>query len=305
MATGNPTSETKEASHEITLYAEPIGHVGNIPITNSLLTSWVAVLIIIILALLVRKSLKSVPGKLQNLFEIVIEGALDLTDQVTGNRKLSLKIFPIGLSVFFFVLINNWLGLLPGFGSIGKIVVEHGEEIFVPIFRGGTADVNTTLALSVLSVVGSLIFGIVSIGAWKVFNKYINLKVLSETVTKVRKDPTILIVAPITFFVGILELIGEVAKIASLAFRLFGNVFAGEVLLASMAAIFAYGVPIPFMFLEVLVGVIQALIFAMLTVVYYTIATHDHDEHEHHEEGIESGSELVEEQIIENKAQTA
>jgi F-type H+-transporting ATPase subunit a len=108
---------------------------------------------------------------------------------------------------------------------------------------------------------------------------------LSHIFTKIKKNPTIIIVAPIHFFVGVLELIGEMAKIASLSFRLFGNVFAGEVLLLSMSLILGYILPIPFMFLEVMVGVIQAVIFSMLTIVYFTIAATDHDAHddEHHE----------------------
>jgi len=106
---------------------------------------------------------------------------------------------------------------------------------------------------------------------------------LGEIFTKIRQEPTVVIVAPITFFVGLIEIIGEFAKVASLSFRLFGNVFAGEVLLASMAALVAYIVPIPFLFLEILVGVIQALIFSMLLVVYFTISATDHDAHENHE----------------------
>jgi F-type H+-transporting ATPase subunit a len=133
-----------------------------------------------------------------------------------------------------------------------------------------------------MAVIGANIFGIISIGVWKTFNKYVNLKSLGSMVTKVRKEPTVLVVAPVTFFVGVLELIGEFAKIASLSFRLFGNVFAGEVLLLSMSALLAYGLPIPFLFLEIFVGVIQAFIFAILVLVYFTIASQDHDEHEEH-----------------------
>ena len=150
--------------------------------------------------------------------------------------------------------------------------------------RGSTADINTTIALAVMAVIGANIFGILSIGIWKTFNKYVNLKALGGIFTKIRKEPTVIIVAPITFFVGIIEIISEFAKVASLSFRLFGNVFAGEVLLASMAALVAYVEPIPFLFLEILVGVIQALIFSILLVVYFTISATDHDEHEAHEE---------------------
>lgn len=271
-----------EIVHESTLFAEPLAHIGAFPITNSLVTAWGALVIIIILSISLRLKLKEVPGKLQNIFEIIVEGALKLSDQVTNDRRLTLKIFPLAISIFFFVLINNWLGILPGGGSIGQVVNEHGENILVPFLRGGTADINTTLALAIIAVVGANIFGVVTIGGWKMFNKYVNLKVLGQIFSKVRHDPTVLIVAPITFFVGVLEIIGEFAKIASLSFRLFGNVFAGEVLLASMAALVAYAVPVPFLFLEILVGVIQALIFSMLTLVYFTISAQDHSEEDHH-----------------------
>ena len=261
----------------ITLFAEPIIHLNNFTITNSLLSSWLAVLIIIILSLVLRSRLREIPGKIQNVFEMVVEEALKMIDQVTNDRALSMQIFPFAISVFFFILVNNWLGITPlgGFG-----IVEKGAEglSFVPFLRGGTADINTTLALAIMAVLVANVFGIFSIGLWKTFNKYVNLKVLGGIFTKIRHEPTVIIVAPITFFVGLIEIVGEFAKVASLSFRLFGNVFAGEVLLASMAALVAYIVPIPFLFLEILVGVIQALIFSILLVVYFTIGASDHDE---------------------------
>lgn len=277
-------ASTEGLSHEITLYAEPITHVGSFDITNALLSSWAVVIIIIFMSIVIRKSLREVPGKIQNIFELVIEGALNLCDQVTNNRKISIKIFPIAISVFFFILLNNWFGLLPigGFGIVHK--GDHGLA-FIPFLRGGTADINTTIALAVMAVIGANIFGVFSVGIWKTFNKYVNIKALGGIFTKIRKDPTVIIVAPITFFVGLIEIVGEFAKVASLSFRLFGNVFAGEVLLASMAALVAYAIPIPFLFLEILVGVIQALIFSMLLVVYFTIGATDHDHEEEHEEG--------------------
>ncbi len=281
---GADVGHTEEIAHEVTIFAEPIFHFGSFTVTNALLTSWVVVAIIIFLSVAIRRKTKEIPGKLQNVFEIIIENALSLCDQVTNSRKLSMKIFPFAISAFFFILINNWLGVSPlgGFGSIHD--GEHGLA-FIPFLRGGTADINTTIALSVMVVLGANLFGVFSIGLWKTFNKYVNVKVLGSIFTKVKKDPTVIIVAPITFFVGLIEIVGEFAKIASLSFRLFGNVFAGEVLLASMAALMAYVIPIPFLFLEILVGVIQALIFSILLVVYFTIGATDHDEHEegHHE----------------------
>lgn len=283
------TTHAEEAGHESvahtpTLFAEPVVHTHYLNITNALLTAWVVVGIIILLSIALRKKLREVPGKFQTIFEVLVEGALDLFDQVTNSRALSVKIFPVAISAFVFILLNNWLGLVPlgGFGLMEK--GDHGL-VFVPFLRGGTADINTTVALAIMAVIGANLFGVFSIGIWKTFNKYVNLKALGQIFHDFRKNPTIIIVAPITFFVGLIEIVGEFAKVASLSFRLFGNVFAGEVLLASMAAIMAYAVPIPFLFLEIIVGIIQALIFSILLVVYFTISASDHDEHhDEHEE---------------------
>ncbi len=273
------TNATEEISHEATLYAEPIAHFGSFTVTNALFTSWIVVFILIVVAVIVKIKIKKIPKGIQNLFEIIIEEAESLCDQVTSSRAITNKAFPIVFAVFMFVLLNNWMGLLP-LGGFGLIEMgEHGK-MFIPLIRSGTADINGTLPLALLSVIGANLFGIISIGLWKTINKYVNLNALGSIFTKVKKDPSILMTAPIMFAVGFLELVGEFAKVASLSFRLFGNVFAGEVLLASMAAIMAYILPTPFMLLEVLVGVIQAFIFAILTLVYYTISSMDHEEHE-------------------------
>ncbi|MDE2399838.1 MAG: F0F1 ATP synthase subunit A [Patescibacteria group bacterium] len=270
----------QQPTHEVTIFAEPIFNVGGLQITNSLLTSWLALLVIVAISLAIRLKIQKIPNKLQNIFELVLEGAMGLVDQVTNDRKITDKIFPIVFSLFMFILVNNWLGLLPFVGSVGFNVLEEGHTVFVPLFRSGTADINMTLALSIMIVIASNIFGILTIGVWKIFNKYVNLKALGDIFTKVKHDKSIVIVSPISFFVGVLELLGEFAKVASLSFRLFGNVFAGEVLLASMGAIFLYVLPGPFLFLEVFVGLIQALIFSLLASVYFTIAAQDHSEHE-------------------------
>ena len=282
----NISEEHVEAAHpvhEVTIYAEPLFKIGGFQVTNSILTSWLAVLVIIIFSAVIRMKLKKIPGKLQHVFEIVLGGALNLVDQVTNDRKISEKIFPVVFSVFVFILINNWLGILPFIGSMGFTVMEEGHAVFVPLFRGGTADINMTLTLSIVAVLGSNIFGIITLGAWKTLNKYVKLQELGSIFTKVRKDPSVLVVAPVSFFVGLIEFVGEIAKIASLSFRLFGNIFAGEVLLSSMAAILAFVLPTPFLFLEVFIGLIQALIFSLLTTVYFTIAAQDHSEHDEHE----------------------
>ena len=262
-----------EIQHETTLFAEPIFNIGNFTVTNSLLNSWVAVLILVIFFIALSKKVKKIPRGVQNVFEIILEQALNLADSITGDRKKSEKFLPISLSLFLFILINNWLGLLPGVGTIGFVEYAEHEKVFIPLFRGATADLNTTLALALFAVVASHIMGTILVGSWKHFNKFVNLKALAEIPGKFRKDYTIVLINPIKAFVGLVEIVGEIAKVASLSFRLFGNIFAGEVLLASMSAILAFGLPIPFMFLEVVVGLIQALIFAMLILAYLTMNT--------------------------------
>ncbi len=271
LENSNNTQPSSEILTEHTLYAETVGHIGNFSITNSLLTSWAAVIILIIFAIAIKRSLKKVPTGLQNLMELLIEGFLGIFDSVTGDRKVSLRFTPLILAFFFFILLNNWLGIIPGVGSIGQVVIEGGHRVFVPFLRGGTADINTTLALASIAIVLSHIFSILALGFWTYFNKFINIKALLEIPKKIFKDPSVLLINPIKFFVGIIEIVGEVAKVASLSFRLFGNVFAGEVLLASISAIMAFGVPLPFLFLEVAVGLIQALIFSLLVLTYFTM----------------------------------
>ncbi len=255
--------------HGHTLYAETVFQIGEFNVTNSLLTSWVAVFLIILLSIIIRLKTKKIPAVFQSIMELIVEGSLDMMDSVTNNREKSKKVFPIIFSIFIFILINNWIGLLPGIGSMSF----NGTHLF----RGGTADLNTTLALALFAVIAANIFGVIVVGGWNYFNKFINLKALIEIPGKIKKDPTIIIVNPIHFFVGVIEIVSEIAKVASLSFRLFGNVFAGEVLLASISAMVAIALPLPFMFLELIVGIIQALIFAILTLVYFTIASTAHE----------------------------
>src|ERR1035437_2206744 len=142
----NPITDSGVILHESTLYAEPIGQIGQLPVTNSLFTTWLVVLIVLVITLVIKFKSKLVPKGIQNVFEMIIEAAMDLADQVTGSKKITAKVFPLAFSIFIFVLISNWLGILPlgGFGLIE--VTEHGEA-FIPFIRSGRADINTTLAL--------------------------------------------------------------------------------------------------------------------------------------------------------------
>lgn len=264
-----------EGGHAITLYAEPIGKIGNFVVTNALVTSWLAALVLLIFALVLRLSLKTIPGKFQSGIEVIFEGALDLADSVTGSRKKSLIFLPLVLPLFLFILLNNWLGILPGIGSIG--FTEEGT--FVPLFRGGNADLNTTLALSLVAVILTHLAGVVLAGVRSHINRFVGFDLLLSIPGEVKHGHyQAILVNPIRFLVGIIEVVGELAKVASLSFRLFGNIFAGEVLLGAMAAIFAYVLPIPFIFLEIFVGLIQAVIFAMLVLVFLSVMSESHEE---------------------------
>lgn len=241
----------------ISLAAEPLFHLGSFTITNTLLVSWITVIILVSLALILNRRITTVPRGIQNVFEIIIDYFLKLTDSITHNRKQSEKFFPIVITIFLFVLVANYLGLLPGVGSIGFNRVEHGEHVFVPLFRSVNSDLNMTLALAIISVFATNIIAITLIGVVKASKRFINLK------------------NPIMGFVGIVEFISEIAKFISFSFRLFGNVFAGEVLLVVVSSLVPYIAPLPFYFLELFVGLIQALVFAMLTLVFMKVAAEE------------------------------
>lgn len=238
----------------ISLAAEKI---PGLPITNSLLTGTVATLIILVIFALLVRGIRRTPRGRQNFAEWIVEGFLNLALSITGDRQKALKLLPLGITFFIFILVNNWLGLLPGVGSVGFKEIEDGKEVFVPLLRSSNADLNTTLALAVIAVFAIQRFGIGALGI-KYFKKFINFT------------------NPIYFGIGILEIISEFAKIISFSFRLFGNVFAGEVLLAVITGLIPFIAPLPFYGLEIFVGLIQALVFTILSLVFIHMAMQEH-----------------------------
>lgn len=240
---------------EISLAAEKVGHIGAFPITNTLIMSLASVAVLVVLALVLKRKVRLIPRGVQNVFEALVEGAFSIMDGVTGSRAQSVKFFPLVFTLFLFILTSNWMGLLPGIGSIGIHEEVHGKEVLVPLFRSTNADLNVTLALAIIAVISIQIFGILAVSAKKYGRKFFNFK------------------NPIYTFVGIVELIGEFAKFISFSFRLFGNVFAGEILLTVIAFLIPVIAPLPFMFLEIFVGAVQAFIFAILTLVFLKVAT--------------------------------
>jgi len=240
----------------ISLQAEVLGEILGMPITNSLVLSLLTAALLVGGGFFVARTLKFVPGKIQSTAELVIDSLLDLTAQVAGDRKQAAKFFPLAATIFLFVLFNNWIGVLPGTGSLGFYESIDGHDTFVPFFRSANADLNTTLALALIAVLTIQLFAIQKLGFFGHAGKYMNFTH-----------------GPIQFLVGLLELVGEFARVLSFSFRLFGNIFAGEVLLIIVMSLVPVFVPLPFIFLEFFVGFIQALVFAMLTLVFLKVAT--------------------------------
>ncbi len=255
----------------ISLAAEPIFHLGSFSVTNSLLVALVLMVGFVVVALAFhRRKLAAVPTGFQNVVETVIEGGLDFVASVTGSRETAVRFFPLVATIFFFVMFSNWFGLLPGVGSIGIYQLHEGHTVLVPFFRSASADLNTTIAIALVSVLGTQLFGIITLGFFKHAAKYLNFKALFKHFS---------FQSVIMLGVGLLELVSEVSRVVSFSFRLFGNVFAGEVLLIVVSALVPYIAPLPFIFLEIFVGVVQALVFSLLTLVFLTIATTEHAEH--------------------------
>lgn len=246
---------------EISIAAEKIFSVFGFPVTNTLLMGWLAVLTLALVSVIFLRKPALVPAGVQNVFEVITESAIGLMEGVLGGRRNAEKYFPFVATIFIFILASNWFGIFPFLGSVGIYEPAHThpeETVFVPFFRSSASDLNFTLALAVISVIAIQFVGIAAIGFWKHLGKYFTLR------------------GPIDFFVGILEIVSEVAKMISFSFRLFGNIFAGEVLLIIIGFLIPFLVPVPFLMLEIFVGFIQALVFAMLTLVFLSIATVEH-----------------------------
>jgi F-type H+-transporting ATPase subunit a len=241
---------------EIVIHAEKLFSIGSLPVTNALLLSLVSFLFLAVVGIFFKRQIAIVPGKFQNVVEFGFEGLLNFVDSILHNRKKTEEYFPLVATIFFFILISNWLGLLPGVGSF----VYKSSGSVIPLLRSPASDLNFTIALALIAVFSINILGILSIGLVKYGKKFINFS------------------GPIEFFVGLLELVSEIAKIISFSFRLFGNVFAGEVLLTIIVFLIPYLIPLPFLMLEVFVGFIQAMVFTMLTVVFISVAIAE----EHH-----------------------
>lgn len=271
------------------LAAETLFSVSGFPITNSMINAWIAVVFFVGVAFVAsRRKGKLVPRGVHNVLEGMVVWYLEQMDGVTSDRKKSRAFFPLVATIFFFLLFSNWIGLMPGTGTIGVWGTGHDGIELLPLLRPVGADLNMTLALAVFSLVYVQVIGISTQGLINYFSKFVNIRGIFRAIPH---GPMAIITACIEFFAGLIEIASEFAKIASLSLRLFGNVFAGEVLIGVMLGLVSFFVPIPFMFLEILVGFIQATVFSTLVLVFLVMATESHDDHgQTHEEPQDGGA---------------
>lgn len=238
----------------ISVKLEPyiVGYVGSMPITATLLTAWLTMIVLVCVGYFAGKNMALVPGKLQNFFELIIGGMYNYIADTLESKDLARKYFPVIATIFFFVLFMNWIGLFPGVTSIGFYDEHHH---LIPFLYPAASDLNITIALAIVAFVVIEFAGVAAIGVWKYAGKFINFS------------------SPLNFVIGLIELISELARLIAFSFRLFGNIFAGKTLLVvAMALATPYFVPVPILAYEVFVGFIQAFIFAILTLFFIKIA---------------------------------
>lgn len=302
----------------VALPSEAVFTIGSYPVTNTLITTVLVDIVVVAFALAATRKIRAgspeadVPRGAQNIFELMMDGLYGLSKNVAGSNAL--KIFPIMATIFLFVLFANWVELVPGNESIGFLHAPHEGKAFqpveliagtlytidnakpvaipehatgegetaegglctacavLPVFRTPTTDINTTLALALVTMVMVQVYGVRALGI-RYFAKFINIPALQKGG-----------MGYMMFVVGFLELISEISRILSFAFRLLGNIFAGGVLLFVMTSLMPFILPVPFYGLELFVGFIQALVFSMLALAFISAAMHGHDEHEeaHH-----------------------
>lgn len=240
----------------LTLAPEKLTQLGSFPITNTLVDTLIVDALLIALAYYISKNAKLIPTKFQGAIELVVEGFHGLTETVAG--KETGQIFPFVMTFFLFILVSNWSGLFPILGAIG---FYHGKE-FIPLVRSASTDLNTTLALALVSLVSTHSMSILTLG-WKQYvGRFLSLN-------------------PLALYTGILEAVSEITKIISFSFRLFGNIFVGEMILGTLSSSVAFFAPIPVIMYEIFVGGIQATIFALLTMAFMAIFTTPHGEDAH------------------------
>ncbi|OGO23908.1 MAG: ATP synthase F0 subunit A [Chloroflexi bacterium RBG_16_50_9] len=261
---------------EMHLPAPVLFYIFNLPITNTILAGWITFVFLVLISWVVTRRMKLVPGRLQAAFEFLLGWMYDFCKSVAGEEN-GRKFFPVICTIFLFVLFNAWLSLIPGFGSI---LFGHHE-----LLRGANTDVNTPLAIAFISFVFVEYYGLKTLGI-HYLRKFINMGRFFGSIGKVfkgkvREGLSGLFSGFVDIFVGGLETLSEFIRIVSFTFRLFGNMTAGEILLLIAAYLVPWVAALPFYGLELLVGVVQALIFGGLTLVFVSLAVTPHEAEAH------------------------
>ena len=266
---------TEPAGHGLSQKAVEIARPFGFPITNSMVVMWIVALGLILFAQLATRRLAEVPGGAQNLLEWLIEGLYNLLESIIG-RHLVERTFWFFATVFLFILAANWAGLIPGVGTIGwGHHTADGFRIERPLFRGANADLNLTLAMALVFFACWIVWAFREVGLGGIAKELFAPKGETTGALKV-------LMIVVFFAAGLLEIVSILFRPVSLSFRLYGNVFAGENMLETMATMvpgLGWLLPIPFYFMELLVGLVQALVFMLLTAVFTLLIC------QHHEEG--------------------
>jgi F-type H+-transporting ATPase subunit a len=287
-ATGAPEAKIEHAltPHAAHLFEIPLPGGYSFAITNSMIVTWIVALVLIIFAQYATRNIKAVPEGAQNFWEWLVEGLYGFLEDIIG-RDLVKRTFWFFATIFIFILFTNWFGLIPGVGTIGwGEQTQNGFEVTRPLLRGGNADLNMTFAMAAIFMVLWLIWALQSNGIWGFALHLFGPKGESTGFIKY-------MMIVVFFLVGFLELLSIAFRPISLSFRLYGNVFAGENLLEAMSrtvqhpawakALFSVLLPVPFYFLEVLVGLVQAFVFMLLTSVFTAlICMHDEEQAKAH-----------------------
>lgn len=245
------TAHAAEEGIHVALKPYIVGEVFGVPITATLITTWLTMLILIVGAYFVSRKPALIPSKVQSIAELVVGGVYDYMSDVLESRKLALKYFPVVVTIFIFVLALNWVGLLPGVTAVG-LTDEKGY--FTPLLYPANTDLNITIAFAIVAFLTIEIAGMVALGTFKYIGKFINFH------------------SPLAFIIGLIELISEIARLVSFSFRLFGNIFAGKTLLVVVMFFVPYIAPVPLYAFELFVGFIQAFVFAVLTLFFIKLA---------------------------------
>ncbi len=248
--------------------------IGPLQFTNSMVITWVVALLLILLAQLATRNVQMVPAGLQNFVEWLVEGLYGFFGEILGPDLVK-RSFWFFCTIFLFILVTNWIGLIPGVGTVGHGVTDPSGHFHLtkPFLRGGNADLNMTLAMSLVFFFLWLVWSLQSLGVGG-FLKHIFWGGGGEGIMGV-------FMVAIFLFVGVIEVISITFRPVSLSFRLYGNIFAGENILEAMMTLvpwLSWILPLPFYFLELLVGLVQALVFALLTSVFTALMCAHHDD---------------------------